>query len=59
MMPMLLLCPVCVGLGDGPLAHGANAGIVTLMAVTLLVLATLARVVRTIVRRSRMAQEHR
>jgi hypothetical protein len=48
-------CPACVGIGDGPMAHASRAGIATLMAVTVIVLAGIAAVVVAIARRSRAA----
>jgi hypothetical protein len=52
---MALACPVCVGASDGPMAQASNAGIATLMAVTLVVLAGIASVAISIARRARIA----
>lgn len=48
-----LLCPVCLGLADGPMAQSSNAGIATLMGVTLVVLSGIGWIVWSIARHSR------
>jgi len=48
-----MLCPVCVGLGEGPMAQASNAGIATLMIVTLMVITAIAGVAVSIARRTR------
>lgn len=50
-----LACPVCFGASDGPMARGSSMGILTLLGVTVVMLAALAGFFLHLVRRARIA----
>jgi hypothetical protein len=52
----MLFCPICFGASDAPMALGMNWGVLTLLAVTLGVLASFAVFFVRLVRRSEQAQ---
>ena len=54
---MVIACAVCMGASDSRLAVGMNAGVLVLLAVTVLVLAAIAAGAYVIAQRSRAAAE--
>jgi hypothetical protein len=51
-----LLCPVCFGASDAPMAQAMNWGVLTLLAITVAVLASFGVFFVRIARRSRLAR---
>ena len=50
-----LLCPICFGASDAPMAHAMNWGVLTLLAITILVLASFGAFFVRLGRHSRLA----
>jgi hypothetical protein len=50
-----LACPICFGANDAPMAQAMNWGVLTLLAITIVVLASFGALFVGIARRSRMA----